>query len=349
MTEGLAAPTPGTPPQPRAPYGRHRSREIGAVPADAPVPSYYGLPAVKRSHYGWLIVSYFFAGGLAGAAQLIATLFDRTGTHRDRSVVRSGRYAALIGVLIGPLLLIRDLHTPSRWYNMLRIFRPTSPMSIGSWTLASFGMLSGLTAACQALDDIGYRRFRPIATLLGVPASASGMLMSVYTGVLLSSTSTPLWSVAYRQLPALFGATAFSSATAALSAVLTVVRAPRSALEKLDRLALAGAVAQLALVFATEQQWKRSGVAGPLEAADLRSAHRLVVLGLGILGPLAVHTVQTLTGRRSPFIAALAAIGVLAGAYAERAVIVFAGNRSADRPDDYFRTAGAVGTRDRDG
>ena len=343
MTESLAAPTPVAPSQPRAPYGRRRSPEIGAVPADAPTPTYYDLPAVKRSHYGWLIVSYFFAGGLAGAAQLIATLFDRTGSQQDRSVVRCGRYVALMGMVIGPLLLIRDLHTPSRWYNMLRIFRPTSPMSIGSWTIAGFGTLSGVAAVCQALDDLGVRRFRRFATLVGVPASGLGMLMSVYTGVLLSATSTPLWSVAYRQLPALFGATAFASATAALSVVLTAVRAPRSCLERLDRLALAGAVAQLALALVTEQQWKRSGVAGPLEAPDIRPVHRLLVLGLGVVGPLAVHVVQVLTGRRSEFISTLAAIGALVGAYAERAVIVFAGNRSADRPDDYFRTSSAGG------
>jgi formate-dependent nitrite reductase membrane component NrfD len=341
--------TPGSAPpadpaaRPRAPYGRRTSAELGQVPPDTPTPTYYGLPALKRSHYRWLIVSYFFVGGLAGAAQLIATVFDRAGTSQDRSVVRCGRHVALVGSLIAPLLLIKDLHTPTRWYNMLRIFRPTSPMSIGSWTLAGFGALSGLAAMCQALDDLGAHRFRRVATLAGVPAAGLGMLMSVYTGVLLSATSTPLWSVAYRQLPALFGATAFASASAAVSLILTAVRAPRPPLERLDRLAFASAAAQLALALSAEREWKARRVAGPLEAADIRPVHRLVVLGLGIVAPLIVHGAQLLTRRHSRSIASLAAAATLVGAYAERAVIVFAGNRSADRAEDYFTASSPRG------
>src|SRR5687768_6375194 len=114
----------------RAPYGRSSS---------PPIPTYYDWPTVKSSHYRWLITTYFFVGGLAGAAQLIATIVDLVGGRRDRGVVSAGRYLALAGALLSPLFLIKDLHTPSRWYNMLRIARATSPMSIGSWTLALFG------------------------------------------------------------------------------------------------------------------------------------------------------------------------------------------------------------------
>jgi protein NrfD len=309
----------------------------------AETPTYYGLPAVKRSHYGWLIATYFFCGGLAGAAQVIAQTAEMVGGGEDRAVVRWGRYLALVGSLVSPIVLILDLHTPSRWYNMLRIFRPTSPMSIGSWTLAAFGAFSGLVAACQMLDDMfRLRSLRRLASVFGVPAAGLGMLMSTYTGVLLAATSTPLWAVGYCHLPALFGATAVASASAAISLVLDRVRTPRLALRRLDRLALLASAAQLVCALSLEQQWKRKGVFGPLQTSTLAWVDRgAVQLGMGL--PLLVHGLQTLSGRRSGGLSALAAVATLTGAYLERAVIVLAGNRSADSPEDYLRLSRPAG------
>jgi formate-dependent nitrite reductase membrane component NrfD len=230
--------------------------------------------------------------------------------------------------------LIRDLHTPSRWYNMLRIFRPTSPMSIGSWTLAAFGTFTGLAAVSQAF---GHGR---LARLFGLPAAGFGMLMSTYTGVLLSATSTPLWAVAYRQLPALFGATAVASASAAISLLVARSGDPdHRARGRLERLGLVAGILQAVCAVAMERQWKRQSLFGPLEKAPLALVDRLVVQGLGMGLPLVVHALQTLTGRRSNGLSTLAALATLVGAFIERAVIVFAGNRSADRPEDYLRVA----------
>jgi formate-dependent nitrite reductase membrane component NrfD len=291
------------------------------------------LPAVKRSHYGWLIATYFFVGGLAGAAQVIGQVAELFGSREDEEVVRSGRYLALLGSLVSPLLLIRDLHTPSRWYNMLRIFRPTSPMSIGSWTLAAFGTLSGLAAFAEA---IGRRR---LASVFGLPAAGLGMLMSTYTGVLLAATSTPLWAVAYRHLPALFGATAVASASAAMSLLLArSASPPRLALRRLDRLALVAGLVQLAAAISAEREWKDKGVFGPVETSSLAWVDR-GVLQLGIGVPLLVHTVQLVSGRRSNTVSLLAALVTLVGAYLERAMVVLAGNRSADRAEDYLRVS----------
>ena len=335
MTESVVRPGE------RAPYGRRRTEALGGVPSDTPSPTYYGLPAVKRSHYGWLIVSYFFVGGLAGAAQLIAQLADLAGGRQDRDVVRWGRYLALLGAVTSPFLLIKDLHTPSRWYNMLRIFRPTSPMSIGSWTLLGFGTYSGLAAVGQLADDLSRGGAgRRLGRAFGLPAALFGMLMAVYTGVLLSATSTPLWAVAYRHLPALFGATAAASATAALSLVVAAAGAPLAALRRLDRLAVIAGGAQLVLMLVTEREWQRRKL---VRHQSLAVASRLAILWAGIIGPLGVHILHVLTGRRSDRLACLAALASLVGAYAERAEVMFAGNASADRPDEYFRIASPAG------
>jgi hypothetical protein len=128
--------------------------------------TYYNRPALKPSPYGQLIASYFFVGGPAGAAQLIAGIADVCGRDDDQPVVRAGRYLGLAGILLSPVLLIADLRTPRRWYNMLRIFRRTSAMSIGAWTLTGFGLLSGVAAAAQALyARTGCRSLSPCRTL----------------------------------------------------------------------------------------------------------------------------------------------------------------------------------------
>lgn len=123
-----------------APYGRQRERSFQPSFSAYEGETYYQRPALKPSPYGWLIATYLYVGGLAGAAELIVTIADWVGRRRDRGIVRMGRYLALGGALISPILLIADLHKPERWYNMLRIFCKTSPMSIGAWILMAFGM-----------------------------------------------------------------------------------------------------------------------------------------------------------------------------------------------------------------
>src|SRR5215467_7879622 len=112
-------------------------------------PTYYGQPALKPSLYGWLVGFYIFIGGLAGAAQTVATAAEIVGT-RGSATILAGRAIAVTGAVLGGILLIIDLHTRRRFYNMLRIFRPTSPMSIGTYVLMGFGLWS-LVALCAEL------------------------------------------------------------------------------------------------------------------------------------------------------------------------------------------------------
>lgn len=333
----------------RAPYGRHTRQateqqsnrsELAARRGDSQPyqgQTYYDRPAIKQSAFGWLVATYFFIGGIAGAAQLIATIADLFGSRRDRAVVRAGRYTALAGALISPLLLIADLHAPWRWYNMLRIFRKTSAMSIGAWTLFVFGGLSGLAALGQALEDLfKIPAGRWLGRLFGVPAAAAGMLMSVYTGTLLSATSVPLWAAAGRLLSALFGTSATATASAALSLELQIAGAPRATQRRLERLALIASSAELALTLAADRRWRRQQLDAPLQGSSIAPAYRFGVLGLGIIAPLLAHAVNILSRRDSRAISAAAAVATLAGGFVQRAVMIFAGSASSQRPTDYF-------------
>src|SRR5881392_2350925 len=120
----------------------------GARPGGAPFPvaspetGYYGIPLLKEPAWTWEIPLYFFVGGAAGAAAVVGAIASYTGA--DRRLVRDARWIAAAGAVISPALLIADLGRPSRFLNMLRVFKLQSPMSVGAWTLVGF--VSGASA-----------------------------------------------------------------------------------------------------------------------------------------------------------------------------------------------------------
>lgn len=323
--------------EPRAPYGRRRVEVLGTTPAEASVPTYYGRRSLKPTDWRWLIISYLFVGGLAGAGQVIATVVDMVGGRRDRKLVSAGRYLALLGSLLSTALLVADLKTPARWYNMLRIYRSTSPMSIGAWTLFAFGGLSGLAALGQAVNDVfGWRRARRLARFAGVPAAVAGGVLATYTGSLLSATSTPIWAASYRLLPPIFGLSGTATATAALSLIVGRARTARTTQHRLERLALLASLFELVLTLRLDALWKREHLNRPLAEPPLKLPYRIGALGLGILAPLGVHLLQAATGRDLRTASTLASMAALVGGYTQRAVMVLAGKRSAERPIDSF-------------
>ncbi len=298
--------------------------------------TYYELPAIKPGHYGWLITTYFFAGGLASAAQFLAAVIDLFGRAADRPLVRTGRYLALLGGLVSPPLLILDLHAPKRWYNMLRIYRKTSAMSIGSWALTGFGVLSGVAAAGQAAEDLfGWRLGRWVARLAGLPAALAAGVVAIYTGTLLAATNVPLWAGSFPVLSSLFASSAASTAAAAL--ILFSPNAGEQAHRRLAWFGLIAGSAELFFAARVETIWRTRQVGGPVRRPPLAALWRGGVLGLGILVPLGLHLVQLFGGRRAGRAGTLAAIATLAGGFCLRAVFVFGGKQSARRPRDYFR------------
>ncbi len=299
--------------------------------------TYYGLPPIKSSYYGWLIVAYFFIGGLASPLPFIANIVDLFGRKQDRGVVRAGRYIALLGALISPVLLIGDLHTPRRWYNMLRIYRRTSAMSIGAWALATFGTFTGVVAFGQALDDLfGWTFGRWMARLFTWPAALAGGVVSLYTGTLLAATNIPLWTGGFPYLSSLFTNSAVSTATAALTLAAEASQASPSTRRRLTWLALFASATELFFASLVTRQWRRFKVDAPLQDAPIRRGWRYGVLGLGIVGPLVVHVLEVVRGRTLPRVSALAPVGALVGGFLMRYVFIFAGNASGRIPEDYF-------------
>lgn len=326
----------------RVAYSRHNAPSNGrgnGTPPSHAEETYYGMPALKPSHYRWPITAYFFVGGLSSAAQFIATVLDLLGGEEDRSLVRSGRYLAFLGSLVSPLLLIVDLETPKRWYNMLRIYRQTSPMAIGSWALTTFGTFSGFVALGQMLEDLsGWTTGRLLARLFSLPAALAGAIVSLYTGTLLAATNIPFWTSAFPFLSSLFASSAASTATAALTLTTGECNTPESARRRLSWFALIAGSAELLFATLVERNWRRRQTAEPVQHQPLESAWRFGVLGLGIVGPLVVHATEVMGTRQSRRVSALAAIAMLVGGFILRVVFIFGGNESARRPGDYFRS-----------
>lgn len=321
----------------RAPYGRGGKRREEETPRRYDGTTYYDRPALKPSYYKWLIAWYFLLGGISGAAGVLAAVGEWVGRGREEVMVRVARYVALVTILISPVLLIKDIHTPQRFYNMLRIFRRTSPLSIGTWTATFYGLLIGLTALGQGASDFAHLAWgRRLARALSLPVALVGSLMTTYTATVLSATSVPLWVALSRQLPVLFASAATSTTIATLSLILSGIRGTERTQERLEKLALVATGTELAALAATERQLRATGMTQPLQEPKIAPAYRFGVWGVGLLLPLALHAAQLASGRHARPVSILASLATLVGGFSLRAVILFAGNRSALLPELYF-------------
>ena len=307
-------------------------------PAPSPYagPTYYNHPAVKPAGYGALVWGYTWVAGLAGSAQIIATLADFTGRSRYASLVRNARYLASGASIVGPVLLIADLHTPQRWYNMLRIFRKTSPMSIGSYILTSFSGFTGLTAIAQFFMRPRRSWTRTLARAAQLPAGLTGVGMSTYTGSLISATSSPTWAAQPRLISARFACSAMASAAAALSLSERAFGDARNC-DALDNIALVATLAGTALSQASEHDYRAEGLDGVMHKDSATATYNSLSENLGHLLPLVCFGLAGLAPKRARGLSALASLGILAGGMMMRAGIFRAGNESAKRPQDYFQ------------
>jgi formate-dependent nitrite reductase membrane component NrfD len=279
---------------------------------DATPQSYYDRPILKAPVWKPHVPVYFFSGGLAGASSVLA--FGARVSGNDR-LARAALLAAAAGLLPSPLLLIDDLGRPERFYNMLRVFKPTSPLSVGSWLLVAFGPASVGAAGCELLGVLP-RVGRAAETV----AAVFGPFIATYTAVLISDTAVPAWHDARRELPFVFAGSAAASAGAA-AVVLTPVANARPA----RRLTFGGSVVS---ILALEVMKRRRGVT--MVPYGTGPAGRLRAWARGLIATGAVVT--TLLGRRQRSAAVCGGAAVLAGALCERFAVVRAGSQSAHDP-----------------
>jgi formate-dependent nitrite reductase membrane component NrfD len=186
------------------------------TPSSSPAAGYYGLPLLKAPVWTWEVPLYFFAGGVSGASTAIALAARIAGRAPDLEL--AALWIALIAALICPVLLIADLGRPSRFLNMLRVFKRQSPMSVGAWTLAGF---TGVVIVAVVADEAMRAGLAPAFTggvtwAAEILGAALGLVLLSYTAVLLGVTAIPVWSENRRLLPTHFVASGIGSASALL-------------------------------------------------------------------------------------------------------------------------------------
>src|ERR671934_417285 len=169
--------------------------------------SYYGRPILKEPVWQPEIPFYFFFGGLAGASSVLHLGARLT---RNETLARRSLFIGATADVIGPALLISDLGRPERFLNMFRVFKVTSPMSVGSWILL---FSSGASNTAAVLELLG--RLKPVKVAAELVSALTGPPLATYTGTLIADTAIPVWHEARHELPFLFGASASASAGAA--------------------------------------------------------------------------------------------------------------------------------------
>lgn len=253
-------------------------------------PTYYDRPMLNESVWSWAIPAYYFVGGLAGSAMVLAAAAQLRKSNAKARLVRRCRWIAVIGAGVSAGLLIYDLGRPSRFLNMLRVFRPTSPMNMGAW------ILSGAGATSSAALLFGESA---LGEACGYAAGVFGSGLATYTGVLVANTAVPVWQESRRMLPVLFGASAMSSLSSALAMCVKSEEERRIA----KAFGMAGQAMELAAGIAMEKQASqvprvgrpfRRGLSGllwrsaqVLTAASLVFCNKSVAAGaLGLAGSL---------------------------------------------------------------
>jgi hypothetical protein len=300
------------------------AREMPMVP-EAEFTSYYGRPVVKPPPWGHEVAAYLFLGGVAGGSGLLGLGAQLTGRPRLR---RNARLGALGAVGLGAVALVADLGRPDRFYNMMRTFKITSPMSVGSWILSAFSGGIGVAAVAEVDRMTGERLpLGPLRSVLrlvegpaGLEAGVFAAPLAVYTAVLLSDTATPTWNDAHRDLPFVF----VSSASLA-SAGLAMVTTPVAETGPARTLAALGVVGDITAMKLMERRMDpvaaeplHHGSAGEM----LRWAERLAVAG----------GVGAVLGGRNRVVAAVSGLALMAASALTRFGVFEAGIHSAKDP-----------------
>ena len=294
-----------------------KARASLPVPTDVlpEEPTYYGQPMLKPPVWVWSVPVYFYVGGTAGAALTLAAAAQSVDRFALRGLIGSCRWIGVLGISAGSALLIWDLGYKRRFLNMLRVFRPTSPLNVGTWLLASGGSLSG--AAALLTNSSGF--LRTAGDVAGRAAGLVGMPLAGYTGVVLADTAVPAWQEARRMLPVLF----IGSAMAGTASLLELLDLKPNEEAVARRFGILGKTAALAATVVMEREacrvervarpfrqglsgtlWK---VAKTLSAASLllsvlpgKSKRKHQAAGvLGSLGALAIRFAVFEIGRQS--------------------------------------------------
>ena len=285
----------------------------GPLPPATPSTGYYGTPLFHEPTWTWEVPLYFFIGGAAGASAIIGLAADM---HGLKKLSRDARLVAAAGSMISGALLVSDLGRPARFLYMLRVFKWRSPMSVGAWTLSSFGAASGMAALAILIERPSTgRAVRFLGNGAAAVSALSGAVMTTYTGVLVGATVIPAWAKSIGTLPPHFGASGVASG-------VSILELAGNGEKALNRLALLAAAAETGAAIHLATRTDRS-----LQPLKMGMTGALTNAGAILSGP--VPLALRILGGQSPRARRLAAVSSLAGSLLTRFAWVAAGRVSS--------------------
>jgi hypothetical protein len=297
-------------------------RAPGRGTAHADAPSYYGRPVLKTPVWEWKIAAYLFTGGLAAGTAVIAAGADLVRAQHLRRACWLGSFGALLASLV---LLVGDLGRPERFHHMLRVAKPTSPMSVGTWILTAFGPGVGAAAVSELVparwrSSWPARLLRGLSRALGLASAATAPGVATYTAALLSQTAVPGWHEVRKELPFVFAGSA-----AAASGGFGMLTAPKAEARPARVFAAVGACGEL---LASRVMERRMGLIREVyehgTVAQRRRASELLTAA-GLAGTV-------LVAGRSRAGAAASGIALLTGSALQRFGVFEAGVESTKDP-----------------
>ncbi|MFE4543612.1 NrfD/PsrC family molybdoenzyme membrane anchor subunit [Arthrobacter sp. NPDC056727] len=275
--------------------------------------SYYGRPILKEPTWEARdIAGYIFAGGLAAVSSMLAAGAQHSGRP---ALERRAKITALTAISASAAALVHDLGRPERFLNMLRVAKPTSPMSVGSWILTVYGPLAGASALSNVFGILP-----KAGRACGVGAALSGSAVATYTAVLLADTAVPTWHDAHEILPFVFASSAAASAGGMAAAL-----APVAETGPARRMAVGGALLETILSLKMERS-------GHLSTETFRQGRAGTLMRLAKAFTIGGGVGLALGGGRSRAVSTVGGLAVAAGSALLRFGVFEAGKASTRDP-----------------
>jgi hypothetical protein len=255
---------------------------------------YANMPVTKVPGWHGIIAWDALLNGMATGLFLAAAVSELAAPAVFLRVAKVAYPVALLLLLVDLGLLVLDLGDPLRFHHMLRVFKPSSPMSLGTWCLTIFSLPLTAAAGLSLLAELGwdFEWARILAVVVGL---LPGFFSAAYKGVLLSTNAQPGWKDArwmggYLTNSALLmgcGELLVLSALMGQTQAIGILRAAFIVLLVLNVMPLGLLFADLrpahALLYTREQQWR----VGALIAALALIPLGLILLNRGLLFILA--------------------------------------------------------------
>src|SRR3984957_20106774 len=153
---------------------------------------YANIPITKVPSWEGMIAWDVLLNGMATGLFMAAAICELAAPAAFMRVAKVAYPVALVLLLVDLVLLVFDLGDPLRFHHMLRVFKPGSPMSVGTWCLTIFSLPLTVAAALSLLAEFGFdfEWARILAVIVGLPPAFGS---AAYKGVLLSTNSQPGW------------------------------------------------------------------------------------------------------------------------------------------------------------